>query len=454
MARFTDFFPSLSNEGTDRLVGTYEVPQTTGGLTVVVTRTDGNLPSSIIVGASVTLVQGATTAEGSVTATTDTTFTVMFLAATTFAAGAVTVDLETSVFTNVIEANGGINTTNLNLDPGTTDADALLGTDVDDNVVGVALSTAFSLTPGAAATDPSVLGIANLAINNTLAASSATAQTGAAALTAYIASWAGTATGGFSVVAAGTAISQGDLLLLSHPDGTPPAPQTESYIYTGPDVTAPAALTASNFADITHTGDVVESVTGGTNITAAGTPTVPVLNLDATLVDITSVASAANAPLTLTSTGELRFVGTGIDTAATDAAPLNVIIGSDGHLMTGDAETVALNVVRATATGVEVPGGSLAILRPVAANSILQIPAAPTVGTCIRISNLSAGMAGIWQLRGATNIGSTATTVAAGTIIMGRQVAADAQFNLDDATASFEIVYAGGAEGWVIIGAN
>lgn len=260
------------------------------------------------------------------------------------------------------------------------------GLEIDSDTVRVAASIAGS----GLAFSNGVLNVEALNVNNTHAYTG-TGTTDAAVLTSLVTAFntAGTASGGITVASA-TQFNSGDLILLTNA-ATPP--NTESYIYTGADRTADGTPTsntiaASDFIDITHSGDVVETLTAGPGITITGgatNPTVAVLarpsgpinvnaqgvslnsaaygagitagangeinvvggtnitaaadaiNLDAALAAIQSISSptTGDTNLGITATGELRIAGTGI-TSGTDAEPGFLAVGTDGHVVTAD----------------------------------------------------------------------------------------------------------------------
>ena len=105
-------------------------------------------------------------------------------------------------------------------------------------------------------------------------------------------------------VAAGSQISPGDTLIITDSTG-----DTETYVFVGTQTTVPANLAgtnATNFRDISHAGDVVDTLgtTGSTgNIVIGGTAAGSVfvgqatVTLDSTLTGITSVTNATGAAI-------------------------------------------------------------------------------------------------------------------------------------------------------------
>lgn len=191
------------------------------------------------------------------------------------------------------------------------------------------------------------------------------------------------------------------------------------------------ALTAGGTGSLTATG-------GSVTLTSTGNGSV-------------GIAAAGTGNLSLNSnTGEIRLAGNGIATTATDAATLNLVVGSNGHLMTTTRADSGFSVVTASLTGTAstTTHGDIIVLPPLGsgatAGRTFALPSSPSPGDAIQVSNLSAtGSGSNRQLWGFTNHGG---------VIMGTSVSGT--FELDDATASFTLVYISSTYGWVIIGAN
>ena len=399
----------------------------------------------------------------------------------------------------------------------------------------------------------------SLSINDTLAFTSAdTFADTDAALAAFVVAFnlgTGATSGGFTVPD-NQRVDRGDLLLLTSTIGG--VSVVESYIYTGANVTAPANIAAGDFADITHSGQVVESlqvagansgltfnnsvgnvtatvdladansnlalgatglalsnnvdvqgtldVTGNTTLDANLTVTGSTVNIaaderglsDTKAINIgsqsrdTSGLSTATETINIGSTAAPAivninggaFVSNGTGTISIDNLadqPINIgtstgsgviTIGGNSNLMisgsgltrpTGtETSSLAINaqgqVVTAAGGGAAGftllvgtdadittnSGGDLLVLPIITANRNINFPANPTMGTSFEVSNLSATGAGSGAFRW--------TLGEANDIVMGSTLTE--AFTLDDATASFKMVYTDGMYGWVIIGAN
>ena len=173
------------------------------------------------------------------------------------------------------------------------------------------------------------------------------------------------------------------------------------------------------------------------------------ISLDATTGDSNFTTTNGNLTLGASGTGELRIEGTGIATA-TDAEPLALVIGADGHVMTsvtggGSGGAFDLLIAADSATPGTITAGDLVVLPIITADRNIAFPASPFAGAGFEVSNLSAVGAGSGSFR--WSFGQ------AGDIVMGVTLPAGG-FTLDDATASFKFVYTNATYGWVIIGAS
>ncbi len=186
-------------------------------------------------------------------------------------------------------------------------------------------------------------------------------QTGDAnALDSFIAAFdaAGVATEGITV-AVGETISAGDRAILTDAGG-----ETEIWIYIGADVTADATassgqIVAGDFRDLSHTGDVVDTLqagtstnivlSGGTDLGAGVRVGAVTVDLDADITGITSInggadttaltiGNSATTTLGLATTGEL------------DATAGSVDINSAGNI-TADTTNGSIEMNAAGANG-------------------------------------------------------------------------------------------------------
>ena len=213
---------------------------------------------------------------------------------------------------------------------------------------------------------------------------------------------------------------------------------------------AGAATVASGGLTVTAGG--IDVTAGGIDITAGGLDVTGATTLDALTTN--GAATIAGGQISLSAgTSELRVAGSGISSLASDTAPLALVVGADGHVMTGTAGSIGLvNVKTAVTTGTQiaVESGDLIVLPPLgataSANINLPFPSSPGNGSFVEIANLSA--------TGAGSNGQFWTFGGAGDTVMGTALGATDPFDLDDATASFKFVFTGATFGWVIIGAN
>ena len=210
--------------------------------------------------------------------------------------------------------------------------------------------------------------------------------------------------------------------------------------------TTAVVLTASAHA----TNDATLTLSGAGGATLEGTG----LALTGHTADV-AISSQTNT--TISATGEFRIAGTGISTSASDMEPMALVVGADGHVMTSaQSGGVAFDAVELTAGGTAV-AGDLYVLHRIATDQTLTLPTSPMSGDFIEIANLSgypaiaeityvgnAGMdamnTGIWQIEPGTQR------------ILGQEVTGT--FGLNDATASFKLIFISANVGWVIIGAN
>ena len=143
--------------------------------------------------------------------------------------------------------------------------------------------------------------------------------------------------------------------------------------------------------------------------------------------ETTTAGATLTGDLTVTG-GDIVLSGTGriqgIDTvsASTDAANKAYVDASFSNYNTS-----------VISTSTNASKNTLYVLK---ANLTLTLPSTPVAGDSIKISNLS-GVATCIVARNGKNIMATATNL-----------------TLDDAVASFELVYTDATNGWVIIGAN
>lgn len=289
MADYTDYFPSRGTERTITQGGETEVRIGESSSTVVVgegtstTNIQGmvsfpNVVAGTIAPAEViglnasdqlvtSLLDGGHIADGAISTTkiVDDAVTGAKLAAATFGNG---LDFTSNVLT--VDPDRGI----------TVGADG----------VGVRLGQNLSFNASGA------IQASSIAVNNTFVGTATSATSEAATLAVFVnafnqstASAPGVVDG--ITVDAGSTIEQGDLVILTH--GTSPNEVTETYIYVGDTTAAPGDISASDFSDITHTGDTVVTVTGGAGVATSGSRTAPVVAVD------------------LASNSNLRFVGTG-----------------------------------------------------------------------------------------------------------------------------------------------
>lgn len=156
----------------------------------------------------------------------------------------------------------------------------------------------------------------------------------------------------------------------------------------------------------------------------------------------------ANAGLNVTGAATLTSLAT---TQTSENRNLVVTPGGAIAVGAGSGGGAGFSLVTATATNTQVPAGDLVILTPVATDSIILIPATSTPGDRIEIANFSTGMAGIWGIGGGA---PTELSSRRATVIMGQTIADNDAFMMDDATASFTLVYTNATYGWVVIGAN
>jgi hypothetical protein len=166
-------------------------------------------------------------------------------------------------------------------------------------------------------------------------------------------------------------------------------------------------LTPATGISIVQVADVVtitNTAPGDTYSLAAGVKagsSVP-LNLDA--------ATGTDSVVNLTE-------GTGITLTQTSATEITI-----------DAANIGVSVISSNTSAVS---GNIYVLT---ANLTLTLPASPAAGDSIKISNLS-GVATCVLARNGSNIMATA-----------------ADLTLDNAVASFELIYTDATNGWVIIG--
>ena len=236
------------------------------------------------------------------------------------------------------------------------------GLEISSDVVRVKTGTGLSFDSVTGA-----LNVASVASSNThFFASANTFTSEAAALAAFVAAFnaatasaAGTS-GGFTVPAAQT-LEQGDSILIQYDESG--STVTENYVYFGATVTAPTNVVATNFADLTHTGDVVEQVAataGNSGITVSGSATRPTIAVDpgtniqlnstgvalATNVDVAGtldVTSAAVLDSTLTVAGQATFSGlvdinAGVD-IDTGGNAVDINAGAGAIMLAGSAIT-------------------------------------------------------------------------------------------------------------------
>ena len=206
----------------------------------------------------------------------------------------------------------------------------------------------------------------------------------------------------------------------------------------GVDITSPGL----GPIDITAGAAGITPMAGDINITSNG----GTIDLSANTNTITGSNGALLSPRTasIIVSDEIRLSGTGIGTA-TDAEPLALVVGADGHVMTSASGGggVGFNARELSADATLSESDDLVILLDIASNQTITLPANPTAGTSYKISNLSAysgSGTGVWAIEPGNQR------------VLGQTVADT--FSLDDATASFQLIFAGGTAGWVIIGAN
>ena len=252
---------------------------------------------------------------------------------------------------NIVNIDG-----TLNIDAGTADADMILGLDASNNVVSITAGTGLEFVPNASGA--STLRVSAVGVTATHQYTS-TSTTVAAALADVVAAFNTASTTGTPTsfngvsIAAGTEFSHGDLVLVTDAAGTSPdVAETEAYIFTGTDTTASAGagdtIATTDFADITHSGDVVEriSATGNNNITIAGTDTVPTISLD--------LSNAAS--------GELLFNNAGVLDGSLitqgGGAALTGLQAQDYEITGGNTVTINVNVNRDVTLN-ELAGGTI-----------------------------------------------------------------------------------------------
>ena len=214
----------------------------------------------------------------------------------------------TTVLGDEINVGSTGNTTEITLNgpvnfPGieTTDATELVGLDANDHLVQVLAGNGLTYTHSS--TGASVLSVSSTFGGQThvYAATGADGQDAAAALAGLVSAFNDTDANAASDlgidVSAGTRFAHGDLILLTHTDTAtdPDTTETEAYIFIGAATTAtddPATgvIATTDFADITHAGDVVETLRAGDNLfvgdalnmggPTGSSATAPVINLD------------------------------------------------------------------------------------------------------------------------------------------------------------------------------
>ena len=195
--------------------------------------------------------------------------------------------------------------------------------------------------------------------------------------------------------------------------------------------------TGANFND-------PEGGTAGFNVNSSGNTTI---GGNFTQISGTGQTTLGN------SSSQTRVNGTGITHPGSGADPLNLVVGENGQLMTvagtagfdlfiaNDNNTVLTNTVTS---------GDLVILPVITADRTIYLPASPTAGAFVEISNLSGVGTGSGTFR--WHIQQTGET---SVMIMGTSLPhSNGGFELDDATASFKLVYTNATYGWVVIGAN
>ena len=198
---------------------------------------------------------------------------------------------------------------------------AFVGRDADNDLTELTIGTGLSLNHNDDGT-ASTISVSSLSLNNTLAYSDTrTSITEADAIAGLVAAWntSGTPSNGYTVTT-GEQLSSGDLILLGFNEdisGTATA-VTESFIYIGADVTSTTVantgtIAAGDLIDITHSGDVVESVAAAAsnpNIIVAGTTTTPTIALD----------------LSESDSGDILFNNEGV----LDGSLISQVAGTDG----------------------------------------------------------------------------------------------------------------------------
>ena len=270
--------------------------------------------------------------------------------------------------TTEITLNGPVNFPGIE----TSDATEIVGLDANDHLVSIIAGNGLTYTH-------SSTGASTLSVSSTFggqthvyATTAGASQTAATALGNLVSAFdtAGTAANGITVTA-GTTFSHGDLILLTH--GASSSRETEAYIFTGSNTTADAtansnAIANTDFADITHAGDVVETLRAGDNITIGDAPsgdetgssaTTPVINLDLT--------NSASGELLFDNAGVLDGSaivqsGTGSSLALTATAPM---INLTGQVAISSNTTIGGNLVangEANVIGDVADGGSTTIL--------------------------------------------------------------------------------------------
>ena len=107
---------------------------------------------------------------------------------------------------------------------------------------------------------------------------------------------------------------------------------------------------------------------------------------------------------------------------------IEVMIITSASLVQFDPQNYTTSTISASTTAVK---NTLYVFT---ADLTLTLPATPSDGDSIKISNLSAG--------------ATCILARNGSLIMGNAT----DLTLDNAVASFELIYSGATKGWVIIG--
>ncbi len=181
-----------------------------------------------------------------------------------------------------------------------------------DFTVGDATGSANQIYGWAQADDTTVIPSSKLPnlSSGTVFTGTSTSATAALALADFVAAFnaaTGAAAGVVNgiTVPAGSTITAGDRAIIT--DANAGGAETETYIYVGADVTAPADIVVGDFRDLTHSGDVVDTITEGANIALSGGTEIVTgtrsgavtVALDAALIDITSIVPASGADLTL-----------------------------------------------------------------------------------------------------------------------------------------------------------